>query len=84
MNTIYRWIWRHIGGRPWTYITRDLYHKAEYFVLMGTFVAGYFLGRAELLTWKTFLLIMLAYTIGFLHGHFFWGTEYRENQGGDE
>lgn len=23
----YKWLWTHIGGRPWTYIIRDSYHN---------------------------------------------------------
>lgn len=79
----YRWVWTKIGKRPWTYITRDIYHKIEYIILVGLFTSGYFLGRSELVSAKWFLIIMIAYTIGFIHGHFFWGTNYKENQQGE-
>ncbi|MDD4986413.1 MAG: hypothetical protein PHQ43_11640 [Dehalococcoidales bacterium] len=23
----YKWIWSKVGGRPWTYIIRDSYHR---------------------------------------------------------
>jgi hypothetical protein len=23
IEKLYRWLWSHIGGRPWTYILRD-------------------------------------------------------------
>ena len=80
----YRKLWSLVGGRPWTYITRDIYHKVEYVILVGLFAGGYFLGMSELVSIKWFLVIMVAYTIGFIHGHFFWGTKYRENQQGKE
>lgn len=81
--SIYKWIWTRIGGRPWTYISRDIYHKLEYLVLVGLFIGGFVLGRVGLISWKWFLVIMAAYTVGYIHGHFFWGTEYIPGQKGD-
>ena len=79
----YKKLWGLIGGRPWTYIARDIYHRAEYLWLVGIFIGGYAVGRGGLVNWKWFLVIMIAYTIGYIHGHFFWGTSYVENQKGD-
>ena len=81
--SLYKKLYSLIGGRPWTYILRDIYHKAEYLVLVGIFVGGYALAQSGLVSWKWFLVIMAAYTIGYIHGHFFWGTKYIENQPGD-
>jgi len=81
--SIYKWIWTRIGGRPWTYISRDIYHKLEYLVLVGLFIGGFVLGRVGLISWKWFLVIMAAYIVGYIHGHFFWGTEYIPGQKGD-
>lgn len=78
----YRWWWTRIGGRPWTFISRDIYHKVEYLILVSLFASGFFLGYSSLITWKWFLIIMAAYTIGFIHGHFFWGKEYIPGQQG--
>jgi len=78
----YKFVWMRIGGRPWTHISRDIYHKCEYIVLTGLFTGGYFLGSSGLLSWKWFLVLMAVYTIGFIHGHFFWGTKYIEGQDG--
>ncbi len=80
---IYKVLWSKIGGRPWTYIARDIYHKLEYLVLVSLFTGGYFLGKSELVSWKWFLIIMAAYTVGFIHGHFFWGTKYISDQKGE-
>lgn len=78
----YKFLWSRIGGRPWTYIFRDVYHKAEYPILVGLFAGGFALAKSNLVSWKWFLVIMIAYTIGFIHGHFFWGTKYIEDQKG--
>jgi len=83
MKNLYRWLWTRIGGRPWTYISRDIYHELEYLVLVSIFIGGFWLGRSELVSWKWFLVILAAYTIGYIHGHSFWGTKYIPNQQGD-
>lgn len=72
----YKWWYSRIGGRPWTFISRDFYHKMEYLVLVSIFTGGYFVGGSELVSLKWFIIIMAVYTIGFIHGHFFWGKSY--------
>ena len=81
MSNWYKKIYTVIGGRPWTYITRDLYHKFEYIWLVGLFISGFAVGISGLVSWKWLLVITAAYTIGYIHGHSFWGTGYVENQG---
>ena len=81
---IYRALWSRVGGRPWTYIARDIYHKFEYFVLVTLMFGGYLLGRNERISWKWFLVLMTAYTCGYIHGHFFWGKEYVPGQKPEE
>jgi hypothetical protein len=80
---LYKWLWSHVGGRPWTYISRDIYHNVEYLILVSLFVGGFALAKSDLVSWKWFMVIMAAYTIGFMHGHFFWGTKYIPGQQGD-
>ena len=80
---IYKWLYTRIGGRPWTYIARDIYHNYEYVWLVSLFVGGFWLGMSGLVSWKWFLSIMAVYTIGYIHGHFFWGTKYKEGQMGE-
>ena len=80
---LYKMLWSKIGGRPWTYIARDVYHKFEYIWLVGLFISGFAVGMSGLVSWKWLLVIMAAYTIGYIHGHFFWGSPYMEGQEGN-
>ncbi len=80
LEWLYRALWSRIGGRPWTYIARDIYHKVEYLVLVGLFIGGFALSQSGLVHWKWFLVIMAGYTIGYIHGHFFWGKNYIAGQ----
>jgi hypothetical protein len=79
----YKMLWSKIGGRPWTFIARDIYHRIEYLVLVSLFIGGYALGQSWLVNWKWFLVIIAAYTTGYIHGHFFWGKEYIPGQRGN-
>ncbi len=76
----YRFLWSRIGGRPFTYVARDIYHKFEYIVLVTLFVGGFTVGWCGLVSWKWLGVLMGVYTIGFIHGHFFWGREYIPGQ----
>ena len=78
----YRLLWSRLGGRPWTYIARDIYHKVEYLVFVSVFIGGYAVGHTAFLGWDWFLIIMAAYTVGYIHGHFFWGNPYIPGQKG--
>ena len=77
----YKKLWSLIGGRPWTYITRDLWHKFEFFWIVGLVSLGVYLGHHY--EWKTVLTGWLIFSAGYCAGHFFWGREYIENQQGD-
>ena len=79
----YRYLYSKIGGRPWTYISRDIYHQVEYLILTALFIGGFALGKSGLVSWKWLLCILGAYTLGFIHGHFFWGKEYIEDEQGE-
>jgi len=74
----YRRIWSTVGGRPWTYIYRDVWHRYEWVVQLEWAAIGaavlYFHG------WPGLGLFWAAYTWGYLNGHFFWGTRYKEGQ----
>jgi len=78
---IYKWLWSKIGGRPWTYIIRDFYHKFEYFIILGGFSAGYFL--RPYIDIKLFWIIIGVLTIGYILGHLFWGKDWQEGQKGN-
>lgn len=45
MKDLYRLLWSKIGGRPWTYILRDAWHKVEGLWLIGLVAMGAFLGH---------------------------------------
>lgn len=77
----YKWWWSRLGSRPWTNISRDIYHQVEYVVLVGLVTVGYLAGKADI-SWRWFLVVMAVYTLGYIHGHFFWGTKYIKNQEG--
>ena len=77
----YKWLWSRIGGRPWTYILRDLWHKYELVWIAVIFTGGVLLGHYCI--FKTVLTIGAAFLMGYLFGHLFWGSEYKENQQGD-
>ena len=36
----YEWLWRRIGGRPWTYIIRDSWHAYPLPWIIGLAIAG--------------------------------------------
>jgi len=80
MEDLYRWLWTRIGGRPWTYIIRDAWHKAEFFWIVGLVSLGVWLGHNY--DWKSVLSGWLIFSAGYLAGHFFWGTEYVPGQKG--
>ena len=76
---LYKELWSRVGGRPWTYITRDLWHKAEFVWIITLVAIGVWLGHN--FDWLEVIKIMGIFTIGFIFGHFFWGKDWQENQG---
>jgi len=78
---LYKKLWSLIGGRPWTYIIRDLWHKAEFVWIVGLVSLGVWLGHNY--EWKVILIGWLVFSVGYACGHFFWGKEYQENQLGE-
>lgn len=77
MIDLYRWLWSRIGGRPWTYILRDTYHKAEVLWLIGLVAVGALLGHWF---WKSIFYILLIFAIGYAAGHLFWGKDWVDGQ----
>ena len=78
---IYKELWSKIGGRPWTYILRDLWTEVEWLWQLVWFGLGvlvcYFFG------WKVAMICFGIYTIGFIGGHLWWGTKHVKGQEGD-
>lgn len=81
---LYKWLWSRIGGRPYTYIYRDIYRKYEYFIQLQWFWTGvavyWYMGYST--PFKAILVFWVVYTFGYINGHFFYGTKIREGQKG--
>ena len=75
---LYKIVWSKIGGRMWSYILRDAWHKCEFVWIVGLVAVGVVLGHH--FNWITILEIMGIFTIGFIGGHLFWGKRYIEGQ----
>ena len=82
---LYKKLWSLIGGRPWTYIYRDIWHTYEILMQAQWFWAAilvlWLLGISIPL--KELLVGWVIYTFGYINGHFFWGTPYRAGQKGE-
>ena len=83
--SLYRWLYTRIGGRPWTYIIRDIYHQAEWIIQTFWFGLGVLFTWFILVnSWPMWILAIVwgAYTFGYVSGHLHWGTKYIAGQGG--
>ena len=76
----YKFLWSRIGGRPWTYILRDFWHKVEGLCIIALVAGGAVMGH---LIWGDILKLLLAFALGYIGGHLFWGNEYIPGQKGD-
>ena len=65
----YKWLWSKLGGRPWTFISRDIWHQLEYVPIVGLFIGGYYFGKLG----GDLLSAFIIFTIGYIAGNFFWG-----------
>lgn len=80
--SFYKMLWSKIGGRPWTFIMRDIYHEAEWVTHFIWFSLG-------ILVLSIFHDVCLAfilfgvYTFGYISGHLFWGKKWIKGQKGD-
>ena len=77
---LYKMLWSRIGGRPWTFIFRDLYHKFEYFIYVGATSLGFYLARY--VDEREFWVFVGVWTFGYIFGHFHWGKKWIEGQQG--
>jgi len=89
--SLYKWLWSRIGGRPWTYIRRDFWHRFEivnivFFVSIG-FFSGFFYPRIAWWIisewWHPIVLVASFYFVGVMQGHFFWSGKWIKGQKGD-
>ncbi len=81
---IYKWLWVRVGRRPWTFISRDVWHQYEYLPIMLLLFAGFFTGYhwGSISLWWLFPLWGVS-TIWYILGHFFWGRKWIPNQQGN-
>jgi hypothetical protein len=77
MWDIYKAIWSHIGGRPWTFILRDAWYKIEGLWIIGLVAVGALLGHWW---WHIIPRLLLAFALGYVGGHLFWGKDYVPDQ----
>ncbi|MEW6141972.1 MAG: hypothetical protein AB1597_02300 [Chloroflexota bacterium] len=75
-------MWSRLGGRPWTYILRDIYHEVEWLVQTVFFAIGAVAGHFA--PWWLLVAAWSLYTAGYVSGHLFWGTRYRPGQQGKQ
>ena len=80
LETVYKALWSRIGGRPWTYILRDTWHKLEGLWIIGLVAAGALLGHW---LWDFIFWFLMVFALGYIAGHLFWGTRYVPGQQGD-
>ena len=78
---LYKLLWAHLGGRPWTYILRDLWHRFEWLWIIALLLIGYFIGKNGI---GHVLGYLIAFNLGYVAGHLFWGTDYVPGQKGDK
>lgn len=77
---LYKALWTRIGGRPWTYIIRDTWHKFEGLWIIGLVALGAL--AATCLGFGRVLVGLGVFALGYIAGHLFWGTRYIEGQKG--
>jgi len=73
----YKELWLRIGGRPWTYILQDAWHKLEGLWIIGLVATGALLGHW---LWGLIFWFLLVFALGYIAGHLFWGKEYIPDQ----
>ena len=80
LESVYRALWSRLGGRPWTYILRDAWHRLEGIWIIALVTAGALLGHWY---WEKIIWLLPAFGLGYVAGHLFWGTGYIPDQQGE-
>lgn len=77
LGNLYKWLWSHTTGRPYTYLIRDFYHEnpilwifLEAWVIWGI---NHFFD----IEWYVWVFI----TLGVVLGHLFWGKAWVPDEG---
>ena len=77
----YEWLYTRIGGRRWTYIIRDWWHRYEGLWIIGLVACGavacHYFGLVSV------LIGLGVFALGYVGGHLFWGKKYFPNQQGE-
>ena len=77
---IYKWLWSRIGGRPWTYIIRDVRQKYPTPWMLGVMIISATIGHFY---WGWQLGVAFGILlVGIIWGHVWWGTKYIPDQKG--
>jgi hypothetical protein len=73
----YRKLWTRIGGRPWTYIMRDIWYKYEFIGQALWFWTGVgvicLVWYSHLPFWVIPVSFFVVYGYGYLNGHLYFG-----------
>jgi hypothetical protein len=77
LGNLYKWLWSHTTGRPYTYIMRDFYHENPVLSILGEAWTVLIVNHYWVIHWYWWIGI----TIGILFGHLFWGSAYVPNEG---
>ena len=78
---LYKELWSRIGGRPFTYILRDIWHRYEFIWIVALIAIGVWMGHN--FDWLEVLKIMGIFTVGYIAGHLFWGKLWIPDQKGN-
>ncbi len=79
---LYQKLWSLIGGRPWTFIWRDIYHSAPIVVQVVWFMIGVAIYQWQ--GWRGVAIFWPIYMLGFVGGHFHWGKGWIKGQRGKD
>lgn len=67
----YTWLWMNTTGRPYTEVIRE---NVWLFTAPAALVLGLTLWAVPQRHWGRTLVVYVAFILGFLSGHFFWGA----------
>ncbi len=79
LGRLYKKLWSRIGGRKWTWIVRDTWHKLEGIWIIGLVAIGAALGD-----WFGIIPVLGGlgiFCVGYTFGHFFWGRSWIDGEG---
>lgn len=74
MSSLYRSLYRRLGGRPWTHISWDSLRAHPNWWVFGLGAGGIALGSAaqELWDWRVTFFLISFLAIGYVLGHIYW------------